>query len=626
MTTGPTRVEKERMNTMTKENEKPEVSDKANYAMLIFERAEKHGDKIALRAKRKEEWIELTWRKFGEKVQQAAKALLEMGLQEGQMIAIFSPNMPECTIIDIAALSIRCIPVYIYPTNTVSQALYIVNDSESQVVFVGGQEQYDKVSTFFMTSACLKKIVAFDTSIVMDKSDDAIYMDDFLDIGNKSTRDSQIGERLSRASRDDLLTLIYTSGTTGEPKGVMLTHSNILFTAAAHDMRLLNPGESDISLCFLPLSHVFERTWTYYALYKGMEVNYLEDPKEIIEFIQEVRPTVMCAVPRLYEKIYAAVFHKLESASPLKKRLFHWAVNTGAKNNNLKKDRLPVPALLKLHYAIADKLVLSKIRALVGGRMRFMPCAGAPLSQEIEEFFYAVGIFVWYGYGLSETTATVTCHPPYNFKFGLVGTPLPGVEVKIAENGEILIRGGNVMKGYYKKPAETDAVFTNGWFRTGDVGELDENGELRITDRIKDLMKTSGGKYIAPQLIESLIGADMYIEQVVIIGDNKKFVSALIVPSFESLEEYARTHNIDYRSRAELVAKPEIIEFYRNRIEVRSQNLANFEKIKEFKLMADEFSIDRNEITPTMKIKRKVVADKYEDLINAMYNDIVRKG
>jgi long-chain acyl-CoA synthetase len=617
---------KERMNAMQKENEKPAVSDKANYAMLIFERVEKYGDKVALRAKGKEGWIELTWRRFGEKIQQAAKALLEMGLQEGQMIAVFSPNMPECTIIDIAALSIRCVPVYIYPTNTVSQAQYIVNDSESQVVFVGGQEQYDKVSTFFMTSACLKKIVAFDTSIVMDKSDDAIYMDDFLDIGKKSSRDALIEERLSRATQEDLLTLIYTSGTTGEPKGVMLTHSNILFTAAAHDMRLLNPNESDVSLCFLPLSHVFERTWTYYALYKGMEVNYLDDPKQIIEFVQEVRPTVMCAVPRLYEKIYAAAFHKLESASTMKQRLFRWAVATGAKANNLKKDRLPVPAMLKLRYAIADKLVLSKVRALVGGRMRFMPCAGAPLSQEIEEFFYAVGIFVWYGYGLSETTATVTCHPPYNFKFGLVGIPLPGVEVKIAENGEILVRGGNVMKGYYKKPAETEAVFANGWFRTGDVGEFDENGELRITDRIKDLMKTSGGKYIAPQLIESLIGADMYIEQVVIIGDNKKFVSALVVPSFEALEEYAIDNNIDFRTREELVAKPEIIEFYRNRIEARSQNLANFERIKEFKLMADEFSVDRNEITPTMKIKRKVVADKYEDLINAMYNEAVRKG
>jgi long-chain acyl-CoA synthetase len=611
------------MDAMQKENEIPVVSDKANYALLIFERMEKYGDKIALRAKRNGEWYELTWRQFGEKIRQAAKSLMEMGLQEGQMVAIFSPNMPECTIIDVAALSIRCVPVYIYPTNTVSQAQYIVNDCEAQVVFVGGQEQYDKVSTFFMTSVSLKKIIAFDASIVMDQSDDAIYLDDFLDIGKKSAREAQIQERRSRASKEDLLTLIYTSGTTGEPKGVMLTHSNLLFTAAAHDLRLLNPNESDVSLCFLPLSHVFERTWTYYALYKGMEVYYLDDPAQIIEFIQEVKPTVMCAVPRLYEKIYAAAFHKLESASPAKQRLFRWAVATGAKANNLKKDRLPVPAMLKLRYAVADKLVLSKIRALVGGRMRFMPCAGAPLSQEIEEFFYAVGIFVWYGYGLSETTATVTCHPPYNFKFGLVGTPLPGVEVKIAENGEILIRGGNVMKGYYKKPTETDAVFANGWFRSGDVGEFDENGELRITDRIKDLMKTSGGKYIAPQLIESLIGADMYIEQVVIIGDNKKFVSALIVPAFEALEEYAIANNIEFRTREELVSKPEIIAFYRNRIESRSQNLANFEKIKEFKLMANEFSIDRNEITPTMKIKRKVVADKYEDLINAMYSDAI---
>ncbi len=602
-----------------KTNQIPQVSDKQNYSLLILDRVRKYGNKIMMRAKTDGNWRTITWTEFGERMRWAAKALLEMGLKEVQMIAVYSQNKPECTILDIAALSIRCVPVFIYPTNTEFHAEYIVNDSESQIIFVGDQEQYDKVLTFFKESEYLKKIVALNPKIRLDGTENSIYFEDFLEIGRQSSRDAEIDERLSRASQDDVLTLIYTSGTTGEPKGVVLTHYNILFSAAAHDMRLMNPNENDVSLCFLPLSHIFERTWTYYAMTHGMEIYYLDDPKKVIDFIKEAKPTIMCAVPRIYEKIYAAVFHSLESASPLKKKLFRWALSTGAERNNLKKDQLPVPLVLNLKYNIADKLVLSKIRELVGGRVRFMPCAGAPLSQEIEEFFYAVGIFVWYGYGLSETTATVTCHPPYNFKFGLVGTPLPGVQVKIAHNGEILIKGGNVMKGYYKKPEATADVFEDGWFKSGDIGEFDKNGELRITDRIKDLMKTSGGKYIAPQLIESVIGADHFVEQVVAIGDQKKFVSALIVPSFEVLEEYARSNNIPFNSRAELVRNPQIIDFYRQRIEARSKNLANFEKVKEFILLPGELTIESNEITPTMKIKRKFVTERYNDAIEGMY-------
>jgi len=605
---------------MTAYYEGLEISDKPNYSLLIKERVDKYGDKIALRAKRDGEWESITWREFGEKIDQAAKAMLELGIDDQQMISIFSQNKPECSIIDIAALAIRAVPVFIYATNTAGQAEYIVNDCQARLIFVGDQEQYDKAKTLFPNCDCLDRIIAFDPNIRLDGSDNAMYLSDFLAIGKNSKLGDEIDNRMARASQHDILTLIYTSGTTGEPKGVILTHFNLIFTAAAHDKRLDSVSDQDVSLCFLPLSHVFERTWTYYALYRGMEVIYLDDPKIIIDFIKEAKPHIMCSVPRIYEKIYAAVYHNLESASPMKKRLFHWALGKGAQRNNLKKDQLPVPLLLEMQYKAADKLVLNKIRDLVGGRIRFMPCAGAPLAQNIEEFFYAAGMFVWYGYGLSETTATVTCHPSHNFKFGLVGTPLPGVHVKIGDNGEILIKGGNVMQGYYNKPEATAEAFTeDGWFRTGDVGEFDENGELRITDRIKDLMKTSGGKYIAPQLIESTLGADHFIEQVMVIGEQKKFVSALIVPSFEALEEYAQNRNIAYSSRAELVQHPEIIELYRQRINERSKELANYEKVKEFTLLPDEFSVDRNEITPTMKIKRKFVAEKYNDAINNMY-------
>jgi long-chain acyl-CoA synthetase len=331
-----------------------QISDTPNYAMLIHERVNKYGDKAALRAKKNGQWKAITWKELGDKVNWAAKALLEMGIEETRMISVYSQNKPECTLVDIAALSIRCVPVFIYPTNTAGQAEYIVNDCEARIIFVGDQEQYDKAITFFTNTPSLKKIVALNPGIRTQGNDFEMYFDDFLAMGQKSDKDSQIADRLSRASQDDLLTLIYTSGTTGTPKGVMLTHSNIFFQAAAHDARLLNPNETDVSLCFLPLSHIFERTWTYYALYKGMEVYYLDDPKKIIDVIKEVRPTIMCAVPRVYEKIYAAVFNALESAPPLKKKLFHWAIKTGATANNLKKDELPIPFSLKLKYKIAE--------------------------------------------------------------------------------------------------------------------------------------------------------------------------------------------------------------------------------------------------------------------------------
>jgi len=608
---------------MAAQDQPIKISEKQNYVMLISDRVKKYGNKIALKAKKNGQWEEISWTDFGEKLDCAAKAMLEMELLDTQMISIYSQNMPEATITDIASLSIRCVPVYIYPTSTAQQAEYIVNDSESQLIFVGGQEQYDNVLRFFKASSCLKKIIAFDRNIRLDGTDTSMYYDEFLESGKKSALGDEIDNRLSRASQDDLMTLIYTSGTTGVPKGVMLTHYNMLYSAASHDMRLLDPNEKDVSLCFLPLSHIFERAWTYYALYHGMEVCYLDDPKKIIDFLPEVKPTIMCAVPRVYEKIYAAVYHKLESASSLKRMLFNWAIKTGGAANNLKKDEQTIPTVLSVKYKIADKLVLEKIRDAVGGKIRYMPCAGAPLSQEIEEFFYAVGMFVWYGYGLSETTATVTCHPAHHFKFGLVGTPMPGVQVKVSKEGEVLVKGGTVMKGYYNKPEETDRVFEDGWFKTGDAGEFDENGELRITDRIKDLMKTSGGKYIAPQLIESVIGADHFIEQVTVIGDNRKFVSALIVPCFEALEEYARINNISFSSMAELVRQPEIIELYRKRIEEKSQNFSNFEKIKEFTLLPNELTVDNEEITPTMKIKRKVVTEKYNDVIDVMYEPVL---
>ena len=594
-----------------------------HYSQVFWDQVNKYGNRVAMRYKPKDSWVEFTWKQFGDMVNNTSKALIECGIGEQETVGIFSQNMPQWSIADIGSLCIRAIPVPIYATNTAKQAEYIINHAEIKVIFVGDAEQYSKIMQILPDNKFLQKVIVFKETVPIQKSEKIMYFSDFLKIGQQSVKDNEVKERMSRGKLDDLLTLIYTSGTTGEPKGVMLTHSNLMFQKVQHDLRLIDPNENDVSLAFLPLSHVFERIWTYYVFAKGMTNNYLEDPAKIVEFIGEVKPTIMCAVPRFYEKIYATVFNRLESAPPAKQKLFKWAVKVGAQHNNRKKDQRFISPLLRFKYKIADTLVLKKIRDIVGGRIKFFPCAGAPLSQEIEEFFYACGLFICYGYGLTETTATVTCHEQYNFKFGAVGKPLPDVEVKIdPNNGEILVRGGNVMKGYYKKPEATAEVLTSdGWFRTGDAGFFEENGELRITERIKDLMKTSGGKYIAPQMIESTIGADHFIEQIAVIGDQRKYVTALVVPSFIALEEYAKAHNIAYTSKEELISKPEIIEFYRQRIEEAQKEFARFEKIKKFTLLPQEFTVESGEITPTLKLKRKVIAEKYKDIIEAMYKD-----
>ena len=593
-----------------------------HYSQIFKKQVEKYGNRIAMRYKDNGSWKETSWKLFGEQVDAVSKALMQLGVKEQECVGIFSQNRPEWTIVDFAAIGIRAVPVPIYPTSTTRQAEYIINDARIRILFVDGQAQYEKALSLLNTNPFLEKIIVFNGDLPIAGDDGICYFTDLLKTGRALNLDAEVAARLDQAEKEDLLTLVYTSGTTGEPKGVMLTHANILFQAQQHDQRLLNPNDSDISLCFLPLSHVFERIWTYYVFSKGMTNVYLDDPSKIIEFIAEVKPTIMCAVPRFYEKIYAAVYNRLESASVIKKGLFHWAVSVGRAFHNRKKDKLAISALLSLKYKIADKLVLKKIRDLTGGRVRFFPCAGAPLAQEIEEFFYAVGMFVCYGYGLSETTATVTCHEPHFFNFGAVGKPLPGVEVIIDPiNSEVLVRGGNIMKGYYHKPEETARVLSeDGFFRTGDAGEFDDNGELRITDRIKDLIKTSGGKYIAPQMLETLVCADFYIEQISIIGEKKKYVTALIIPSFPALEEYAEANGITFTSREDLIKNPKIVDFYKQKIETLTKDIAPFEKIKKFTLLAREFTMDAGEITPTMKVRRTVIHKNYIDIIDAMYD------
>jgi long-chain acyl-CoA synthetase len=593
--------------------------NETHLALMIRNRIQKHGERTALRYKENGQWKDISWNAMGEQIRAVAKGLLEMDIKAGDMVAIFSQNRPEWTIADYGILSIQGVSVPIYATSSVKQAEYIINEAEIKIIFVGSQDQYDKVNAVQNASLYLKKIIVFDGNVTLDGSDIAIYFKDFLDLGRKSDKDAEVEDRLNTASIDDLATVIYTSGTTGEPKGVMLHHSTFYYCFIANKKRL-DVSDADVSLCFLPLTHIFERAWCYFAAYNGMTINYCDETSRIIECIKEVKPTLMCAVPRFYEKIYSTIFERLESASPIKKKLFAWAIRIGEQVYLREKEKIAILPGLKLKHMIAMKLVLKKIRDIVGGRIRFFPCAGAPLSKEIEEFFHSAGIRIAYGYGLTETCATVTVHEKYHFRPGTVGKPLEGVDVKIADTGEILVKGPTITKGYFKKPDATAESFEDGWFKTGDVGIL-ENNYLTITDRIKDLMKTSGGKYIAPQLVETMIGKDYYVDQITVIGEARKFVSALIVPAFDALEEYAKTHNITYSSREDLVKNPAIIAFYQMRIAENSKDLANHEQIKKFVLLSEPFTQEAGEMTPTMKLKRKVITEKHRDIIENIYRE-----
>jgi long-chain acyl-CoA synthetase len=587
-------------------------------AAALLTRIDKHPDRTALRYPRDGQWHEITWQGLGEQIRAAAGALLASGVREGERVGIFSQNCPEWIVADHAILSLRGVTVPIYATGTARQAEYLVDDAEIGILFVGAREQLDKTLAIHGSSPRLRRIVVFDERIPLDGIPRAIHFRAFLAEGRGAGGDAEREARLARASADDLATLIYTSGTTGEPKGVMLHHSTFQHCFAAHQQRL-EVSDADISLCFLPLSHIFELAWCRFALNQGMLVSCCDDTAKIVEHLQHERPTIMCAVPRFYEKIYAAIFEKLETAPPAKRRLFHWAIATGEQAQRLLREERPLPLLLKLRHRIAEKLVLRKLQGIVGGRIRFFPCAGAPLSQRIEAFFHAAGIPIAYGYGLTETCATVTCHEKFHFRPGTVGKPIPGVQVRIGEGGEIQVKGPTVTTGYYRKPEATAEAFTaDGWFRTGDAGLIEE-GYLSITDRIKDLMKTSGGKYIAPQLIETLIGNDFYVDQVSVVGDLRQYVTALIVPAFDALEEYARQRGIPFSSREELIERPEILQFYEMRVRENTRELARYETVKKFRLLARPFTQEAGEITPTLKLRRRAIAEKYRDVIEKMY-------
>ncbi len=588
---------------------------------VMRERIARLGNKAALRVQQDGQWRAIGWRTLGQAMDYCAQALIRTGHQPTEMVGIYARNMPEWTQADLGILAARGVSVPIYPTSTLDQLRYIVKDAGIKLLFVGEQPQFDQ-ALLLLESGEINQIVTLDGTVDLRGCEQASHFQTFLSSGNHQPSELALRMREQHYRMDDLLTLIYTSGTTGEPKGVMLDFNNIAACFEMHDRRL-DLGEQDVSLCMLPLSHVFERAWSYYVLYCGAENVYIRDPQKVMDVIGEVKPTVMCAVPRLYEKAYAMIQAKVAQAPRLRRALFGWATGVGKRMVATRQAGKSASPLLYLQLALAERLVFRKLRARFGGRTRFLPVAGARLADDVNLFFQAMGLNLKYGYGMTETTATVCCYEDSQFKLGSIGTVMDGIEVKLGENNELLVRSPTVMRGYYNKPEATAEVMTeDGFLRTGDAGELDDEGNIYFTERLKELMKTSNGKYVAPQLVEGTLGKDRFIEQIAIVADARHFVSALIVPCFESLEEYARSINLQYQCKTELLRHSKVVEFFEARIADLQQELAKFEQVKKFTLLPSAFSMELGEITPTMKLRRKIIESKYQSEIEAMYSHV----
>lgn len=593
-------------------------------SVLVHRQAEKYGDRIALKYRdyEKAQWIPITWNQFSKTVRIAANSFVELGVTEQENIGIFSQNKPECLYVDFASFANRAVTIPLYATSSVSQVQYIVNDANIRYLFVGEQFQYDAAVSVLFLANSLERLIIFDRSVVKDERDTtSIYFDEFLALGEGEPHATLISERTAKASEDDLANILYTSGTTGEPKGVMLHHSCFIEAFKIHDIRLADMSDKDVSMNFLPMTHVFEKAWLYLCIHKGVMSCINLRPSEIQTAIKEIRPTLMCAVPRFWEKIYEGVQEKINETKGIKKVLMMDAIKVGKIHNvdYLRAGKTP-PLMIQLKYKFYEKTVYSLLKKTIGlENGHFFPTAGAAIPDQICEFVHSVGIQMLTGYGLTESTATVSCTWYDNYTIGSVGQLMPNVEAKIGEDNEILLRGKTITKGYYKKSEATAAAFTeDGWFRTGDAGYI-KDGELYLTERIKDLFKTSNGKYIAPQSLETKLVVDRYIDQIAIIADQRKFVSALIVPVYGYVKEYAKEKGLTYTTMEELLIQPEIVALFKSRIDTLQQQFAHYEQVKRFTLLPKPFSMEKGELTNTLKVKRNVLAKNYKEQIDAMY-------
>lgn len=595
-------------------------------SVMVHRQAEKYGDKVALKYRDYEtsQWIPITWNKFSQTVRQAANALVALGVEEQRNIGIFSQNKPECLFTDFAAFANRLVTIPLYATSSSAQAQYIINDAQIRFLFVGEQFQYDAAFSAFGFCHSLQKLIIFDRSVVLDPRDKtSIYYDDFLALGEGLPHNDVVEERSARASDDDLANIFYTSGTTGEPKGVMLHHFNYREAIRIHDIRLTAMTDKDVSMNFLPLTHVFEKAWTYLCIHRGVQVCINLRPADIQTTIKEVRPTLMCSVPRFWEKVYAGVQEKIAQETGLRKAMMLDAIKVGKMHNidYLRVGKTP-PLMLHLKYKFYEKTIYALLKKTIGiENGNFFPTAGAAVSDEICEFVHSVGINMVVGYGLTESTATVSCFLDKGYEIGSVGTVMPDLEVKIGENNEIPLRGKTITTGYYKKPEATAAAIDkDGWFHTGDAGYLKDD-HLYLTERIKDLFKTSNGKYISPQALETKLAIDRYIDQIAIIADQRKFVSALIVPVYGLVKNYAKEKGLEYKDMADLLQHPKVQALFRARIDTLQQQFANYEQVKRFTLLPEPFNMERGELTNTLKLKRSVVSKNYKELIDKMYEE-----
>ena len=602
------------------------MQTKCHLSVLVHEQAKKYGQAPALTFKNfgSEQWKTVSWNQFSTRVKQVSNALLNLGVKPQENIAIFSQNSIHYLYTDFGAYGVRAVTIPFYATSSEQQVQYVVNDAKIRFLFVGEQEQYDKAHRVFPLCESLERIIVFDKSVRISTHDpNALYFDDFLALGENLPRQSEVEKRWAEANEDDLCNILYTSGTTGESKGVMLSYAQYHAALKAND-ECVPVGEKDRVINFLPFTHILERAWSYLALSEGAQLIINTDPKDIQESMRATHPTCMSSVPRFWEKVYTGVKEKLDNASPMQKKLFLRALSVGKKYNidYLSKGKRP-PLGLKLEYQMMNKTVLSLVRKQLGlEHPNIFPTAGATVSPEVEEFVHSVGINMIVGYGLTESLATVSCdHKDKPYTVGSVGRIINGLQVKIGENNEILLKGPTITKGYYKREELNKTVFdSEGFFRTGDAGSL-KNGELYLTDRLKDLYKTSNGKYIAPQMIEALLLVDKYIDQVAVVADQRKFVSALIVPEFRLLEDFARDKHIAFDSREDLCENATIQHMMLDRIHTLQQQLAPYEQIKRITLIPHHFSMEDGELTNTLKLRRPIINANYKKEIDKMYEE-----
>ncbi len=602
------------------------METKYHMSVLIQEQAKKYGDREMLiyQPFGSKQWQSLSWREVSQTVTQVSNALLNLGVKVQENIGIFSQNSVQYIECDFGAWGVRAVTIPFYATSSEQQIQFMVNDAKIRYLFVGEQDQYDKARRAFSLCPTLERIIVFDPAVHISSHDpNAIYFTDFLKLGEGSPRQTEVDRLQQEASFDDIANILYTSGTTGDSKGVILTHGqfNAAFVA---NSKCVPVTEHDRIMNFLPYTHIFERGWAILCLYAGATMIVNTHPQEVQQSMRDTHPTCMSAVPRFWEKVYMGVMDKIEHSGAFERKLFRHALRIGRKHNieYLSLGKKP-PLALHAEYQMLNRTVFSLVRKELGlENAHFFPTAGAAVSAHVEEFVHSIGINMIVGYGLTESLATVSCdHLGKPFTVGSVGVPIEGISIRIGDNDEVLLKGPTITRGYYNRDDLTQAAFTeDGYFRTGDAGYL-KDGELFLKDRIKDLFKTSNGKYIAPQMIESKLLVDKYIDQIAVIADERKFVSALIIPVYSLLEEYAREHSIPFQSREQLCANPQIIAMMKERIDTLQQQLAHYEQVKRFTLLPHHLSMEKGELTNTLKIRRRVLNENYKEQIDAMYVD-----